>query len=63
MLLKDFRELRKMSGMTQKDISLYFGIPQRTVEDWDSGRRKCAEYLLDLMTYKLEKEGIIPRKY
>ena len=59
MLFKDFKELRKMSGMTQKDISLYFGIPKRTIENWDGNKAKCPEYLLDLMAYKLRKEGMI----
>ena len=54
-----FKEFRKLSGMTQKAFAEYFGIPKRTVEDWDRGARKCPEYLLDLMRYKLEHEGII----
>lgn len=54
-----FEELRKKSGMTQKDFSEYFEIPKRTVEDWDRGARKCPSYLLALMKYKLEKEKII----
>lgn len=54
-----FRELRKMSGMTQKAFSAYFGIPRRTIEDWDVDKAKCSDYLLDLMYYKLVNEGII----
>jgi DNA-binding transcriptional regulator YiaG len=54
-----FGELRKLSGMTQEKFSQYFGIPKRTVEDWDRGASNCADYLLDLMRYKLEHEGII----
>ncbi|MBO7183997.1 MAG: hypothetical protein J6V49_07675 [Bacteroidales bacterium] len=45
--------------MTQEKFSQYFGIPKRTVEDWDRGASNCADYLLDLMRYKLEHEGII----
>ena len=51
-----FKELRQASGMTQKAFAEYFGIPKRTVENWDSDRRKCPEYLLKLMQYKLENE-------
>ena len=57
-----FKELRALSGMTQKTFSEYFGIPRRTIEDWDTGKRKCSDYLLDLMQYKLEKENIIKTK-
>lgn len=56
-----FRELRQKSGMTQEKLSQYFGIPKRTVEAWDSGINSCADYLLDLMRYKLEHEGIIEK--
>lgn len=58
-----FKELRALSGMTQKAFSEYFGIPRRTVEDWETKKRKCSPYLLDLMKYKLEKEKeSIPQK-
>ena len=57
----EFRELRKLSGMTQNAFSEYFGIPKRTIEEWDRGGRKCPSYLLDLMLYKLEKEGVIQK--
>lgn len=53
------RELRDLSGMTQKAFAEYFGISKRNIEEWESGRRKCSDYLYDLMKYKLEKEGII----
>ena len=54
-----FKELRKLSGMTQKQFTEYFGIPRRTLENWDAGANKCPEYLLHLMEYKLKKENII----
>ena len=57
----DIRELRKKTGMTQKAFSEYFGIPKRTIEDWEYGKRQCTDYLFDLMKYKLEKEGIIKK--
>lgn len=51
-----FKELRKASGMTQKAFSDYFGIPLRTIENWERGVNKCPQYLLDLMEYKLNNE-------
>ncbi len=53
------KELRKASGMTQQQFSDYFNIPKRTIENWEGEKRKCPEYLLELMKYKLEKEGVI----
>jgi DNA-binding transcriptional regulator YiaG len=52
-----FRELRQQSGMTQQQFAEYFGIPKRTIENWDSGKNKCPQYLLDLIAYKLNKEN------
>ena len=54
------KELRKQANMTLKQFAEYFEINQRTVETWEStapSGRKCPDYLLKLMQYKLEKEG------
>lgn len=44
-------------------ISVYkieiFGIPCRTIEDWERGARHMANYLLRLMIYRLEVEGLV----
>lgn len=55
----NIKQLRDASGMTQKAFAEYFGIPKRTVENWEGEKRECPPYLLDLMEYKLKKEGII----
>lgn len=52
-------ELRERSGMNRSQFVEYFGIPYRTIQDWELGNRKCPEYLLELMEYKLKHEGII----
>ena len=54
------KELRTAAGMTQKAFSEYFGIPKRTIEDWEGDRRSCPAYVLTLIGYKLRKEGLIP---
>ena len=53
------KDLRKQSKMTQQQFADYFGIPKRTIEDWERGVRKCNEYVIDLIEYKLKKENII----
>lgn len=47
------QELRERSGMNRNQFCEYFGLRYRTVQDWELGNRKCPEYLLDLMEYKL----------
>ena len=54
-----FKELRQTAGMTQKEFSEYFHIPKRTIESWETEERKCNEYILELLEYKLRKEKII----
>ena len=55
----EFRELRKATGMSQRKFASYFGIPRRTVENWDSGVNECSPYIINLMHYKLEKENML----
>lgn len=54
-----FKSLLMRSGMNLKQFSEYFNIPYRTLQGWKAGERKCPEYLLELMQYKFEKEGIV----
>lgn len=53
------RDLRTLSGMTQQAFADYFGIPKRSIENWEGGQRSCPDYLLALLEYKLIKESII----
>lgn len=51
-----FKELREQSGMNMKRFAEYFGIPYRTVQNWEAGVNKCPEYLLKLMKFRLDHE-------
>ncbi len=51
--------LRSSTGMNRKVFAAYFGVPYRTMQDWELGNRHMPEYLLRLMQYKAEKEGLI----
>lgn len=51
-----FKELREQSGMSRTRFAEYFGIPYRTIQNWELELRECPEYLLDLMEYKLNSE-------
>lgn len=50
--------LRKQTGMNRKEFAEYFGIPYRTVQDWELGNRQMPEYLLRLMAYKIGIEDV-----
>lgn len=49
-------EIRKETGMNRKEFAGYFGIPYRTMQDWELGNRQMPEYLLRLIVYKIEME-------
>lgn len=55
-LKKTVKEIRDAYGMTRKQFCEYFGIPYRTVQDWELGHRKCPDYLIKLIEYKLHNE-------
>jgi len=55
-------ELRKQTGMNRREFAEYFGIPYRTVQDWELGNRQMPDYLLRLMAYKVMMENLRKRK-
>lgn len=52
-------EIRNKTRMNRREFAEYFGIPYRTVQDWELGNRQMPDYLFRLMEYKLRKEKII----
>ena len=42
--------------MNRKEFAAYFGIPYRTVEDWENKKSTCSSYLFELMKFKIEKD-------
>ena len=38
------------------------GIPIRTLEEWEAGRRKMPDYVLRLIVYKIETEEYFKEK-
>lgn len=48
------KEARKSAGITQEEMSKLFGIPKRTIGNWETGERKPAKYVEDLIVEKIE---------
>ena len=53
----ELKDMRESVSLNRREFAESFGIPLRTVEDWEAGRRKMPEYLLRLMGYKLRMEA------
>lgn len=56
---KEVRELREEMNMNRREFCDYFGIPYRTVQDWEAEKRELPDYLLRLMRYRASIEGIV----
>ena len=53
------KELRESIGMNRRQFSEHTGIPIRTLEDWEAGRRTPPEYVPRLLEYMLKYEELI----
>ena len=38
--IRRLKQIREDLGMNRTEFSLYIGIPLRTLEEWEAGRRK-----------------------
>ena len=52
-------DIRKETGLSRKAFSDHFGIPLRTIEDWEAGKRTPPEYIPRLIKYQIEYEKLI----
>ena len=57
-IAKKIRELRESVGENRTEFSKHAGIPVRTIEDWESGRRTPPEYIPRLLAYQLKYEEL-----
>lgn len=52
--MDDIKTWRKSAGLTQAEMSEMFGIPKRTIEDWDSGKSSPPTWAKRLLIEKLQ---------
>ena len=50
------KQLRKNTGLSQSKFSAKFGIPVRTLQQWEQGVSAPPEYLVRMMAYILVLE-------
>ena len=61
-IAKSIKDLRESTGMSRKEFSEHTGIPIRTLEDWEAGRRTPPEYIPRLIAYQLKYEELVKGK-
>lgn len=54
--IMSIREIRKVTGLTQAEFAEKFHIPKRSIENWESGKRKCPEYVNYLLQQLIKKQ-------
>ena len=50
------KELRKKTGLSKSKFSAKFGIPVRTLQQWEQGISAPPEYLVRMMAYIMQLE-------
>ncbi|MCI6648709.1 MAG: helix-turn-helix domain-containing protein [Lachnospiraceae bacterium] len=50
------KELRKQTGLSQSKFAAKFGIPVRSLQQWEQGRSAPPEYLVRMMSYIMQLE-------
>ena len=50
------KEIRMITGLTQRKFCAALGIPTRTLEDWERGASRCPAYVEALIAYRVEHD-------
>ena len=59
---RNVKKLREQMGMNRREFCDYYGIPYRTVQDWESEKRELPDYLLRLLKYRAESGRMMKSK-
>lgn len=54
--MSKIKDIRSATNMTQKEFSKYLKIPMRTIQHWENETRKCPDYVMELIRFRVEKE-------
>ena len=60
--IETMKKLREEAGLNRREFSDYMGIPLRTLEEWEAGRRRMPNYVLRLITYYVRMQKYIMEK-
>lgn len=55
-MAQEFKELRKSTGLSQSKFANYFGIPKKSIQNWEINATTPPPYILGMMRRILELE-------
>lgn len=50
------KELREQTGLSQGNFAKLFGIPVKSIQNWEQGRTEAPDYLIAMMEELLDKK-------
>ena len=56
------REIRSGTGLSQTKFCEPLNIPTRTLQKWETGERKCPDYVVELIAYRVQHDPIFRAK-
>lgn len=59
--MKTIKEIRQSTGLSQAMFCEALGIPKRTLEDWEAGKRTPPEYVVELIAYRVQHDENIKK--
>ena len=51
-------EMRELLGVSRAEFSRQYGIPVRTLENWESGKSNCPEYVNQLLERAVREDAV-----
>ncbi|MCC8047319.1 MAG: helix-turn-helix domain-containing protein [Clostridiales bacterium] len=51
------KEMRQLLGLSQAAFSQKYGIPKRSIENWEGGVNKCPDYVKELLERCVLEDG------
>lgn len=56
--IEKLKGIREEMNLNRTAFAEYMGIPLRTIEEWEAGRRKMPDYVLRLIAYYVRMEKL-----
>jgi len=49
------KDIRSLTGLSQKAFAELLHIPLRSIENWESGKREPPAYVVELIEFRIKK--------
>ena len=53
---EQIKDIRAASGLSQVKFAQRYGIPRRSIENWESGITECPSYVVNLLRRVVEED-------